>query len=395
MVKYGMIYITCIQRGEKMKKYKIAIVLGMSALLLCACGDGKETQTTESAAATEEETEGATAELGNIDELYSDSFAEPGEYKGIEIEYVVPVPSDAEIDSKIDQDLESLTSTESVGDRPVQDGDIVNIDYVGTLDGVAFDGGTASGYDLTIGSGQFIDGFESGLIGAKKGDVVELNLTFPENYKADLAGKAVVFKVTVNEISEKIKPELNDETVSKIGAGYKSVDEYKESVREALYEANKATAVSYARNSIVDKLRETSKIKSTPDWLLNSMTDNVRNNAASYAAMYGLSIEDFVSQALGETMEEFEAECKDYGKANAEGMVIAFAIAQKENLKVSDEELKSKLDEYMQSYEMSEDELEKSGQKDYMTLYIQNEKVIDYIYDNAVFVDEKGNKVTP
>lgn len=378
-----------------MKKYKIAIVLGMSALLFCACGDGKETQTTESAAATEEETEGATAELGNIDELYSDSFAEPGEYKGIEIEYVVPVPSDAEIDSKIDQDLESLTSTESVGDRPVQDGDIVNIDYVGTLDGVAFDGGTASGYDLTIGSGQFIDGFESGLIGAKKGDVVELNLTFPENYKADLAGKAVVFKVTVNEISEKIKPELNDETVSKIGAGYKSVDEYKESVREALYEANKATAVSYARNSIVDKLRETSKIKSTPDWLLNSMTDNVRNNAASYAAMYGLSIEDFVSQALGETMEEFEAECKDYGKANAEGMVIAFAIAQKENLKVSDEELKSKLDEYMQSYEMSEDELEKSGQKDYMTLYIQNEKVIDYIYDNAVFVDEKGNKVTP
>lgn len=378
-----------------MKKYKIAIVLGMSALLLCACGDSKETQTTESTAATEEEADVATAELGNIDELYSDSFAEPGEYKGIEIEYVVPVPSDAEIDSKIDQDLESLTSTESVGDRPVQDGDIVNIDYVGTLDGVAFDGGTASGYDLTIGSGQFIDGFESGLIGAKKGDVVELNLTFPENYKADLAGKAVVFKVTVNEINEKVKPELNDETVSKIGAGYKSVDEYKESVREALYEANKATAVSYARNSIVDKLRETSKIKSTPDWLLNSMTDNVRNNAASYAAMYGLSIEDFVSQALGETMEEFEAECKDYGKANAEGMVIAFAIAQKENLKVSDEELKSKLDEYMQSYEMNEDELEKSGQKDYMTLYIQNEKVIDYIYDNAVFVDEKGNKVTP
>ena len=164
-----------------------------------------------------------------------------GDYKGIEVTKTPVEVSDEEVDAAILSERESHTTYDDV-DRAVQDTDKVNIDYVGTKDGVAFDGGTAQGQELVIGSNQFIDGFESGLIGAKKGDEVTLDLTFPESYgNADLAGQAVVFKVTVNNVQEKNMPELDEAFVQEVSE-FKTVDEYKESKKQSLLEQKEGQA---------------------------------------------------------------------------------------------------------------------------------------------------------
>lgn len=374
-----------------MKKYYLIAALCVSVFVLTACGDNK----TENVATTAETTEDLAVADGDVSSLYTDKYVDLGEYKGIELEYKVAEPTEDEINSVINQELDSLATFEEVTNRPVQDGDTVNIDYVGTLDGVAFDGGTADGYDLEIGSGQFIDGFESGLIGANLGDIVELNLTFPEKYKEDLAGKDVVFTVTINSISEKKVPELSEDVVSQIGAGYSSVDEYRQSVKDSLVETKKSDAKADARNEVLLKVKEKSTIKETPEWLVDFMTESVRSNAISYASMYGVQLDEFVSQMLNETMEEFEAECKSYGIQNAEGMVVSFAIAKDAGIELSDEEMKAKLDEYKNSYGMTDEEFKSSGQENNLLMYIQNEKVVDYLFENAVLVDENGNKVNP
>ena len=155
---------------------------------------------------------------------------ELGEYKGVKVNMPSVIVTDAEVESRINQVLSQNPSEEEL-DRPAQEGDVVNIDYVGKQDGVEFAGGTDTGYDLTLGSGRFIEGFEDGLIGAKKGDKKELNLTFPETYSEEtLAGKPVVFEVTVNAVKEKKDAVLDDAFVQRV-SDYKTVDEYKRALR--------------------------------------------------------------------------------------------------------------------------------------------------------------------
>ena len=372
----------------------------MLALAVNGCGANEAKDVVAETEKVENETSGEevkadAANSADLESLYSDSYVTLGDYKGIDVIYEVDEPTEEDINNRIESDLISLSEKVDVSSRAVKEGDIVNIDYKGTKDGVAFDGGTASGYDLTIGSGQFIDGFEDGLIGANVGDNIDLNLRFPDAYhSAELAGQEVVFNVTVNSISEEKKPELSDETVAKIGNGYSSVDEYKKEVRNQLYESNEAREKNSIRNEVMNTVVGNATVKEIPDWLLAQEVDSVKSSATSYANMYGISLEDFVSSALNETLDEFEKECAEYGKSNATQILVAYAIAAKENLKVDEAELKEGLEEYMNSYGMSEEELEASGQKAYMTEYLQTSKVSDFLFDNAVFKDAKGNTVT-
>ena len=156
---------------------------------------------------------------------------ELGEYKGVTYTPASTEVTDEDVDAQIQAMLDRYPTMNSV-DRAAQQGDTVNIDYVGKLDGVAFDGGSATGTDLELGSGMFIDGFEDGLVGASKGDKLNLDLTFPDPYtnNPDLAGKAVVFEVTVNDVKESIPAELNEEFVTSY-TDYTTVDEFKEGTR--------------------------------------------------------------------------------------------------------------------------------------------------------------------
>lgn len=358
-----------------MKKFSLLVFLGMMAMGLCACGKNN-------------------AADGTLDSLYSDKYVSLGDYKGVEVTVDLSEPTQEQIQTQIDNDLSSMAEEKEVTGRTVKEGDIVNIDYVGTKDGVAFDGGTASGFDLTIGSGQFIDGFETGLIGASVGDNLDLNLTFPEQYHSEeLAGADVVFNVTVNAIKEKITPELTEDIVATMG-DYASVEEYKQSVKDNLYNSAMDSAKEDARNQIISMVIENSSIKERPQWLLDQSTESVKNSALSYANMYGMSMEDFVTQVLNETVEEFDIECITYGQKSADQALVSYAIANKEDLKITEDELKEKLDEYMASYGMSEEDMETSGQKNYLTIYLQTEKVAQFLLENAKIVDTNGNSVT-
>ena len=177
-----------------------------------------------------------------------------GKYKGVEVEKIDTAVSDEEVEEELKREQEKNASIKEVTDRAVADGDQVNINFEGFVDGVAFEGGKGENYPLGIGSGSFIPGFEEQLIGAEIGKEVEVNVTFPENYQAeDLAGKAAVFKCTVLKINEKILPELNDEFADDVSE-FSTLEEYKADIRKNL-EAKKAEkARTEKENKVIDAI---------------------------------------------------------------------------------------------------------------------------------------------
>lgn len=216
---------------------------------------------------------------------------ELAEYKGVKVNISVPQVTDEEVETRVKQVLASNPKEKEV-DRAAEIGDVVNIDYIGTHDGVEFAGGKAEDTDLTLGSGRLIDGFEDGLVGAKAGDKKELNLTFPEDYdEKALAGQDVVFTVTVNAVKVKEDAELNDEFVQSISE-YETVDEYKDSIREELHNQKMQSYDLSIQQDVLQKVIEGSKFK------LNKTTVSRRYNTRvdqykEQAKMYGGTLASF------------------------------------------------------------------------------------------------------
>ena len=210
-------------------KKRTAYLLILSLILsLTGCGGTGGSAGNAGGAAAASQSENSALDTADLSKLVT-----LGQYKNLELSVNSAKVTQEDIDAQIENALSSEAEQVEVTNRAVKEGDIVNIDYEGKKDGVAFDGGTAQGYDLTIGSGTFIDGFEDGLIGAKIGDTLDLNLTFPENYgAAELAGQDVVFTVKVNSIKEEKLPELTDELAKKINPEVKNVDEFKAYIKD-------------------------------------------------------------------------------------------------------------------------------------------------------------------
>lgn len=302
-----------------------------------------------------------------------------GEYKGIEVTKDPVEVTDEEVNEAIQNELEaSAKYTET--DRAVQTGDQVNIDYVGTKDGVAFDGGTAQGYDLSIGSGQFIEGFEEGLIGKKKGDKVTLNLTFPENYQsADLAGQAVVFEVTVNAVKEKQVPELNDAYVQE-NSDFKTVDEYKEDKKQSLLKDKNDQAEQKVKSDIYNAILNVSTVEPKQD-AIDANFNNVVANYTNQASAYGMDLASFAGAFAGMGEADFKEVLKTQAEAIVEQRLVVTAIAEKEGIVITDEDRKEIADQM--GYESVENMIETAGQFN-VDDYIMNNKVMDFLTENAV-----------
>ena len=291
-------------------KNKIALILTgiMVIASLSACAEKNNSETSTSAASQETSVEAADSlssdsgdasasatptisALENLENLATMTLAEVnpeefvtlGEYKGITVEVAAPSVSDEDVENQLQSIFSSNPPMVEVTDRAVQDGDTVNIDYVGKYadSGEAFEGGTAQGADLVIGSNSYIDGFESGLIGVNKGDTVDLNLTFPENYgAADLAGKDVVFTVTVNSISVK-SDEMTDEWAAGLGATFSNVQEdagdrvvtnledLREYIRIGLTKDAEDSYKTNVENAVLEAVTANSDFKSVPENLYN------------------------------------------------------------------------------------------------------------------------------
>lgn len=256
----------------------------------------------------------------------------------------------------------------------VANGDTANIDYTGKKDGVAFDGGTAAGYDLKIGSNSFIEGFETGLIGKKIGDTVDLNLTFPENYNsAELAGKAVVFTVKINYVKteEERKPE---DYYSELG--FKSLDKYTDDVTERA-----------VKNYLLDKVKSGSKIKEYPQTEIDTMYGSYKNMLEqNLKSSYGVDFATYLT-SNNMTEESFKENLvKNQIKPAMDEQMVAYSILDNEKLGLKDEEINKKIDETVKSINNSQVTAEtvKNYYGEYYFEYMTvSEKVADYLYKNA------------
>ena len=279
-----------------MKKKLVALLLTVGVLGLAAgCSNEEENENTENTAQeTEEESvvneEGLVVAV-DVDNL--EDYVTLGEYQNLTAEEEPKSEvTEEDVDSYIERQLiNNYDPVEVTEDRAVQENDTVNIDYTGYLDGEAFDGGSAQGQDLLIGSGSFIDGFEDGLIGHKKGETVSLDLTFPEDYSPnpDLAGQAVVFEVTINSISEPAA--LTDEWAA-ANTDYGTAEEYRNAQKESLVQQTDNEYESQVKSDLFQQVTENSEIKDYPEEALNDLKTDIETQMDNlYTCTYGVSLD--------------------------------------------------------------------------------------------------------
>lgn len=385
-----------------MKKFITAAALALAGTallgaLMTGCGSA-ETDTPETTDTTEAVQEESTAESETGTETAAEEYGPEaylsginvadyvtlGEYKGVEVSVEAPEVTDEYLDSYIDYVLQSNMVTTEITDRPVEEGDIVNIDYEGKIDGVAFDGGTAQGYDLTIGSGAFIDGFEDGLIGVESGETVDVEVTFPEDYHGtEVAGKDAVFTVTVNSISVESLPELTDEFVQGLDVGVNTVEEFREYAYDLLMEQEQATHDSNAEIAVLETVMANAQLKEPPEDMTDRYYNRLMDNMTYYASMYGYDLETFLSMQ-NMTEDSIRESSADAGRE----IITMQAIAEAEGLEVTDEELDAEIESNASSLGYDDVEeyrssLDVEGYREYM----MSEKVLDFLLENAVVTD--------
>lgn len=357
-----------------MRKVKMLFVCGAAAALMLA---GCSSQNTETTAA---ETEATTA----AEEDVPQGTVVLGQYKGIEVTPMDTTLPDEDVEERIQNIVDANPDIVEV-DRAAQDGDTVNIDYVGKKDGEAFDGGTAEGYDLVLGSDSFIDGFEDGLIGAKKGDQLTLDLTFPEDYaNTELAGQAVTFDVTVNAVKEEQPAELNDEFVQKMNpdSDITTVEQYRESIRTSMQESLDSQALIQKQNDVLEAVISNcqfSDIDARVEQEFQDQWEQVNN----MAAIYGMDIEMYAAMSGATSVDEFQEMVKEDVSNGIKLELMMNAVAEAEGITLTDQDYAELAES--NGAESADELIEQYGAEmvDEAALQI---KVMNFLTDNAVEV---------
>ena len=385
----------------KKRAVMIALLLTMTIAAAGCTKNSEETTKTDVSDTTEEneteaeqdteeadddqEKEPTTAEL--MAEIDVEKCVTLGEYKGITVEKTIEPVTDEDVEQEIQSALESYPV--EVTNRSVQEGDTVNIDYVGRIDGEEFEGGSDEGALLKIGSGQFIEGFEDGLIGASKGETRVLALTFPQNYTEDLAGKAVEFTVTVNTINEPLE-EPNDEWVAANIEGYYTVEEYKAGIRSEQEENNKQTAEEQMRYTAWTTVVDGCTINEYTESLVEMGKKLYTRQAETYAQYAGMELKEFI-ESSGITQEEFDANAEEYGKDVAAQALVNQAICNAEGYTIGDEAYQEAMTNMLAEYGCTEEELISAYGQDNVEQSIMMNRVIQLILDNAVIEEVEAD----
>ena len=360
-----------------MKKKLLAMLLaGCMVLSMTACGS-KET---EEPAETTEETAGETAAIATS-ALGTSKLTELGEYKRITYKPMDVTVSEEEIEAEVQYMLS--TSFTKDPQEVATETSVVNIDYVGKKDGVAFDGGTAEGTELDIGNSHFIPGFAESIVGMKVGETKDCPMTFPEDYHAaDLAGAEVVFTITVNECWGKIPAELNDEFAQ--SKGYDTVDALYAGIREMYETTLQQEAEADAEYQILTKVIANSSFELNEEEV-NLYINDLKTQYEQMAAYYGYDLETYVGMATGMSFSEFEAQCREIAVYRIQCPLIQNAVAEAEGLEVTDEIYQEKAEGYMAyyGYETVED-LEAAYTKETVIAQVTADVAVDFLVENAV-----------
>ncbi|MCC8137224.1 MAG: trigger factor [Clostridiales bacterium] len=371
-----------------MKRKNFLVLMGMAAMLtFTVCGNSSEASETEAetealSEAAEDETEAETEEAAEaVRPTYTASdYVVLGEYTGLTVQVEVTEVTDEDVLAEAQDMISYSDAVETLTEGTVQEGDTVDISYVGKMDGEEFDGGSGD-YELEIGSGTFIDGFEEGLIGVEVGETVDLELTFPEDYYEELAGQDVVFTVTVNGIL--YVPELSDEVVEIATDGeYTDVDSYLAYIREYLEEDADYYYESDVQEAIYAAVAAGSEITEYPQDLVDYSMDEAISYYEYYAALFSMEYEDFIEAYFG-SVETFETELEEAVKDGVKQELVLMAIAETEELDLTDEEYEAGLEQYASDYgyDSGEDMEAEYGETE-MRRYILLDKVFEFLVEN-------------
>ena len=377
-----------------MKKRAIMIsMLLVMALSVTGCSQkpatkDKDTKTEETAKTDDaEETESDNTEDTSEDtpttaELMAGIDVEKcvtlGDYKGVTVEKTIQSVTDEDVQNEIDN---ALANYPVEVDQAAKEGDTVNIDYVGKIDGEEFDGGSDQGADLKLGSGKFIDGFEDGLIGARKGETRTLNLTFPEDYTQDLAGKAVEFTVTVNAVKEPLS-EPTDQWVADNIEGYDNISDYKAGIRSEQEESNEQTAENQVRYAAWTQVIDNCTINEYPETLVEVGKKLYEQQVETYAKYAGMELDAYI-ESSGLTQEEYQSNMEEYGKNVAAQALVCQAICDKEGFAIGDDDYQKALQDMLTEYGCTEDELIQTYGQDNVEQSIMLNRVSNLILENA------------
>lgn len=278
-----------------------------------------------------------------------------GQYKGVEVEKADASVSAEDVEAELKKVQEQNARLLTVEDRGVEDGDQTVIDFEGFVDGKGFEGGKAEDYPLTIGSHSFIDTFEEQLIGKKIGEECEVNVTFPTEYHAaDLAGKPATFKVTVKEIKVKELPELNDEFASEVSE-FDTLDEYKKDIEKKLAEKKEIEANSKNEDAVVAKVVENASME-IPDKMIDAQAENMVQDMARRMQSQGLSL-DMYLKYTGMTVEQMKEQARPDAEKRIRTRLVLEAVAQAENIQISDEKVDEEVAKMAEAYKMEVDKL--------------------------------------
>ena len=317
-------------------------------------------------------------------EVFVRPDVELGEYKGLAVEIAQQEVTDEAIDAEIEKDREKASRTIDIEDRPIQDGDIVNLDYAGTVDGVAFEGGTAEKQTLTIGSGRFIPGFEEQMIGMSIDEEKDLNVTFPDPYQSqELAGKEAVFHVKVNGIQMVERPELDDDFAQDI-SDFDTFADYKADVVKKLTERVKKNNENMAKNALVDKAVENAKVD-IPQAMIDRQSDYMIQEMEMQSAYQGFRLDDYLKY-MGMTREALKAQNEGEATRRVKNELVIDAIRKAEGIEPTEEDIEKQIAEQAERYGQDVEDFKKNL-TDEQRAYLKDDaaiaKVLDLMMESA------------
>lgn len=307
-----------------------------------------------------------------------------GEYKGVEVKKEHTLVTDEQVDEKVEQERRKQAAEVAVDDRPVAEGDTVNLDYAGSVDGVAFAGGTAEGQTLKIGSHTFIPGFEEQMIGMNVGEEKDLNVTFPEEYHAkELAGKAAVFHVKVNGITETQLPALDDDFAKDISE-FDTLDEYKKDIRAKLEAQAAERDENTFTNAVVEKVMENATVE-IPEPMIERQIDSMMRDFEYRLSAQGLKLADFMKYT-GQDEKAFRAGYRDQAEKSVRAHLVLSAVEKAEAFEATDEEIDAQIAKFAPQTGKTLEELKATlsdADREYFKADAIRDKAVKFLCDNA------------
>ncbi len=318
-------------------------------------------------------------------EVYVKPDVTLGEYKGVAVKKEVTEVTDAQVDARVEQERQKQATEVTVEDRPVAEGDTVNLDYAGSVDGVAFAGGTAEGQTLKIGSHTFIPGFEEQMVGMNIGEEKDLHVTFPTEYHAkELAGKAAVFHVKVNGITATELPALDDDFAKDISE-FDTLDEYKADIRSKLVAQAAERDENAFTNAVIEKVMENATVE-IPEAMIERQIDSMMRDFEYRLRAQGLKLADFMKYT-GQDEKAFRANYRDQAEKSVKAHLVLEAVENAENFEVSDEEIDAQIAKFAPQTGKSVEELKKTFSEsdlEYFKADAIRDKAVKFLADNAV-----------